>query len=573
MKKNLFLLAAAAIVAGCSNDETTQMTAPAAKPAASELQQIVFGSTVTRAHWEIGESKLNFVWDEDNAGTELVCAIASESGFIPGYKVNGSEVGEAEYTSYLTIKPDADDAGIATFTTVNGFHKDTELAGKTIHAVTPVLDDKVTGTAEAFSVEMSMPNSFTQTAEGDLTHLRSYMQMYATATLEAGDNHLSFNHIPATLGFNIVNSGTSAVTVNSVTIDAVEAANGVIAAPLSASAATYSATDGLTYSTENTHTAVTTVLGDGVTIDASDSYLAYALVLPLGTDAALQNAYLRVRVTTTDGTYTLYTLSGEQLKEKAQTDTYDWKGGKFYGFTLTIPELNETACTLPKGATFITNLYNALGECTKVRFVAGSAKTSDTVFGGTSGSTAYIIANDDWLEIHTPAKKIMANSTCKTMFKNETLEAIDFGCNFSAENVTTMESMFRDCSKLQCVDFSGFNTSNLTSLKEIFRGCYALSTIRFGQNFVTTNVTTMSYSFRNCSKLTELDLTSFVFDNVTDYSSMLQGTGDGPVYVTEAGYKILKDASTGISSVDRYYDKSTGKPWSEIIAAEGETTE
>lgn len=545
MKKNLFLLAAAAIVAGCSSDDTTQMTPPAGKPAASELQQLVFGTTATRAHWVDGETSLTFAWDEDQVGTELVCAIVSEGTFTPSYKVNGDEVGEAQYASYLTIAPGTDNAGTATFTTVNSFHKDAALTGQTIHAVTPVSSDKVTTTANGFSVEMPMPASFTQTASGDLTHLQPYMQMYATATLNAGDNNLAFNHIPATLGFNIVNSGASAVTVKSVTIDAVEATNGVIAAPLSSAMATYSAATGLAYSTEATHTAVTTVLGgsEGVTIDASSSYLAYALVLPLGTDAALQNAYLRVRVTTTDGTYTLYTLSGEQLKAKTGAETYDWQAGEFYGFKLTIPELNETACTLPAGTTFKTNLSAALGGCTKVRFVAGSAKTSETTFGDITGTAAYVITNGDWLELHTPAKVIKANESCASMFSSSTITAIDFGCNFDTEIVTSMKEMFRYC-EASALDLKGFNTMTVKTMERMF----------------------------DSTKFATIDLTSFSFAALSGKNNayaVFNRASVTTIYVTRSGYEIwISGTLSHDGPTTKMYDKTTGRLWSEIIAEE-----
>lgn len=560
MKKNLFLLAAAAIVAGCSSDDTTQMTPPAGKPAASELQQLVFGTTATRAHWVDGETSLTFAWDDDQVGTELVCAIVSEGTFTPSYKVDGDEVGEAQYASYLTIAPSTDNAGTATFATVNSFHKDAALTGQTIHAVTPVSSDKVTTTANGFSVEMPMPASFAQTASGDLMHLQPYMQMYATATLNAGDNNLAFNHIPATLGFNIVNSGTSAVTVKSVTIDAVEATNGVIASPLSSAMVTYSAASGLAYSTETPHTAVTTVLGgnEGVTIDASSSYLAYALVLPLGTDAALQNAYLRVRVTTTEGTYTLYTLSGEQLKTKTEAETYDWQAGKFYGFKLVIPEFAETY-SLPGGATFKDLWDTVLGECTKVRFVAGSSKTSSSVLS-TDGNnvSGYWVTNGDWLELHTPAKVFKAASNCQDMFMWQSkLTAIDFGCNFNTESMGSMFRMFRSCSGLTVLDLRGFNTKSVKSMHMAFDACSNLTTLMFGENFTTSNVTKIYSMFNGCGSLNLLDLSGFDVAKVTEMQYMFNGCSsltslDVSGFVTAKATNMAEmfNGCSGISSLD-----------------------
>jgi len=599
-------MAVAAIVAGCSSEDSAQMQEPAGKPAASELQQLVFGTAGTRAHWEDGDTKLTFAWDADNVGTELVCAIASEGAFAPGYKVTGNEVGEAEYASYLTIAPNVEDTGLATFTTVNSFHKDLSLVGQTIHAVTPVGNDKVTSTASSFSVEMEMPNTFTQIASGDLGHLKPDMQMYATGIVAAGNTDLTFNHIPATLGFNIVNSGSSAVIVKSVTIDAVEASNGVIATALSSSAATYSAASGLAYAAGETHSAVTTKLGSdaGVSIEAGSNYLAYALVLPLAADEALQDAYLRVRVTTDKGTYTLYTLSGEQLKTKTEAENYNWQSGQFYGFKLTIPELEET-CALPKGSTFNSALSTALTEtsCTKVRFIAGSnKKTLETTFA--SIENAYAIANGDWLEIHTPAKVIKANSDCAEMFYTlNTLTAIDFGCNFNTANVTSMYRFFRDCQGLTVLDLNTFNTANatnissmfynctslltldlsnfntekVTTMKEMFRQATSLTTVNVS-SFNTTQVSDMTYMFGKCNLMQELDLTNFSFESMPTVENFLYQVAYStsskpiPVYVTKEGYDYLTTNISGVESGN--YAKriklvnEEGIKWSEIIAEE-----
>ncbi len=526
MKKSLFLLVSAAIVASCSSDDTMQTTNGGVKPSAADLSQLTFGSVETRAHWVDGGDKqpLAFAWDADEVGTELVCAISDGTGYLPNYLVNGNAVGDAQYASYLTIAPDAENSKKATFTTVNSFENGLTLAGKTIHTVTPVTN--ITGnTATAFSATLAMPAEFTQEASADASFLRDYMYMYADVTVAEGEALLPFKHIPATLRFNIVNSGSTAITVKSVTIDAVEHSNGVLAAPLAsssveASAAADAASLSLAYSAENTLSAVTTKLGaDGASIEAGSSYVAYALVLPLGTDAALKDADLRIRVTTSEGTFTLFTLSGEQFN--TATESYDWQSGNPYGFTLTVPELAETY-QLPSGDTFEGTWSSVLGTCTKVRFVAGSSKNSDNVFHtDDNGVSGYWIVNGDWLELHTPAKQMVTAKSGQDMFQHKsTITAIDFGCNFNTESMTSMYRMFRNCSSLTVLDLSGFNTAKVTGMHIAFSGCTNLATLILGDNFTTANVTKTATMFADCSSLVSLDLSNFNTAKVTDMNGM-----------------------------------------------------
>ena len=87
------------------------------------------------------------------------------------------------------------------------------------------------------------------------------------------------------------------------------------------------------------------------------------------------------------------------------------------------------------------------------------------------------------------------------------------------EKVTSMFSMFNDCSSLTKLDVSDFNTGNVTDMEAMFQGCSSLTSLDVG-NFNTENVTDMSLMFSNCSSLTKLDVSSFNTEKVTNMAAM-----------------------------------------------------
>ncbi|WP_413522077.1 BspA family leucine-rich repeat surface protein [Brochothrix thermosphacta] len=86
--------------------------------------------------------------------------------------------------------------------------------------------------------------------------------------------------------------------------------------------------------------------------------------------------------------------------------------------------------------------------------------------------------------------------------------------NFDTSNVTNMSAMFSGCSSLTILDVSNFDTSNVTNMSTMFSGCSSLTTLDVS-NFDTSNVTNMQYMFNECSPLTILDVSNFDTSNVT----------------------------------------------------------
>ena len=133
---------------------------------------------------------------------------------------------------------------------------------------------------------------------------------------------------------------------------------------------------------------------------------------------------------------------------------------------------------------------------------------------------------------NTPTLDTLTNTFYLDSWSNAAPTSISFGNKsniksikklkgLDTSNVTNMQQMFYQCSKLTSLDLSNFNTSNVTNMSTMFTLCSKLTSLDLS-NFNTSNVTDMSSMFRECSKLTSLDLSNFNTSNVTDISTMFQ---------------------------------------------------
>ena len=93
--------------------------------------------------------------------------------------------------------------------------------------------------------------------------------------------------------------------------------------------------------------------------------------------------------------------------------------------------------------------------------------------------------------------------------------------NLNTNEVTTMASMFKGCTKLTSLDLSTFNTAKVTDMSNMFYGCTMLADLNLS-GWNTAMVTDMSSMFRTCSNLTTLDLKALNTGNVTSMASMFQ---------------------------------------------------
>jgi len=91
----------------------------------------------------------------------------------------------------------------------------------------------------------------------------------------------------------------------------------------------------------------------------------------------------------------------------------------------------------------------------------------------------------------------------------------------NTSKVTSMRSMFSNCSSLTSLDVSHFNTINVTNISNMFYGCSSLEYLDLS-NFNTKNVTEMNWLFQSCESLRFADLSSFNTEKVTGMEYMFQ---------------------------------------------------
>ena len=133
-------------------------------------------------------------------------------------------------------------------------------------------------------------------------------------------------------------------------------------------------------------------------------------------------------------------------------------------------------------------------------------------------------------------------------------------------NVSTMQSTFYGCSSLVSLYLSGFNKSNLTSLYNTFEGCTALTSLDLS-GFDTSNVTNMRYLFADCNALTSLDLSGFDTSSATKMDN---------IFLNCSALRII-DISQNMSNIlsqlpaATYYDAVTRQSYAKASIPGGST--
>ena len=116
-------------------------------------------------------------------------------------------------------------------------------------------------------------------------------------------------------------------------------------------------------------------------------------------------------------------------------------------------------------------------------------------------------------------------------------------------NMTTMKTMFRDCSSLTLIDFSNFDTSKVTSMRNMFQNCTSLTSLDLS-SFDTSNVNDMRGMFYNCNKLTSLDLSNWQMLSDCQHTNWLRNCSRltlSNVTTTNANSILISAVSSGLS--------------------------
>ncbi len=101
----------------------------------------------------------------------------------------------------------------------------------------------------------------------------------------------------------------------------------------------------------------------------------------------------------------------------------------------------------------------------------------------------------------------------------------------NTENVTNMANMFSSCTRLTELDLSSFKTSAVTSMKEMFKGDSNLTTIYVGANWSTASVQQSTSMFTGCTSLVGQNGTTYDVSHVTAAYAHVDAAGN-PGYFT-----------------------------------------
>lgn len=222
----LSALLATTIVSCDGNDilpETPEIPETPEQP--TEGYQFTFGGSIdtdeeaTRASWTEeytdanNKNHLKFGWDytdEKNPTYDMKMAFVKGSQVLTSTKnQNSTDV------TILIHSTKGDDRHWAEFKTVERYENELKAYdGHTLIAVNGKgCELKQIGDKYAF--QLTMPNTFTQSAANSLAHLSDYMYMYDTYELQGGDAHLKFKHLTAPVRFRIHNWRPSEVKIYS----------------------------------------------------------------------------------------------------------------------------------------------------------------------------------------------------------------------------------------------------------------------------------------------------------------------------------------------------------------------
>ena len=100
--------------------------------------------------------------------------------------------------------------------------------------------------------------------------------------------------------------------------------------------------------------------------------------------------------------------------------------------------------------------------------------------------------------------------------------------NLNTSKVTSMRSMFFNCSSLTDLNMSNFDTSNVTDMNNMFSYCNSLTCLNIS-NFDTSKVRFMNSMFGQCYNLISLDVSSFNTSNVLNTAYMFNNYGGAEI--------------------------------------------
>ena len=127
--------------------------------------------------------------------------------------------------------------------------------------------------------------------------------------------------------------------------------------------------------------------------------------------------------------------------------------------------------------------------------------------------------------------------------------------HFNTSKVTRMYSMFSECRGLTSLDLSSFNTSTVTDMRDRFYNSSNLRTIYVGSGWSTAAVTYSSNMFTGCTSLVGGQGTAYNSSNPKDKAyAHIDGGPSNPGYFTEKGPEAYACYTSSNTTLTFYYD-------------------
>ena len=144
------------------------------------------------------------------------------------------------------------------------------------------------------------------------------------------------------------------------------------------------------------------------------------------------------------------------------------------------------------------------------------------------------------------------------MFYNCTkLTTVDLS-TFNTEKVSNMLYMFSGCSGLTTLDLSSFNTASVTRMDDMFNDCINLQTIYVSDGWTTDAVTESMNMFRNCEKLVGGKGTLFNSWYHDKTYAHIDGGENNPGYLSSYILKPYACYTAENTTLTFYYDAERG---------------
>jgi surface protein len=202
---------------------------------------------------------------------------------------------------------------------------------------------------------------------------------------------------------------------------------------------------------------------------------------------------------------------------------------------------------------------------------------NDTERGSRSGKTYDLNEGDnmpDWVNVRFEVTSVVFDpsfakarptSTREWFSSMTSLESITGMTKYlNTSEVTTMVSMFFNCSILTTLDLSGFDTRNVAHMDYMFYNSRALTTIYVSGKWSTENLTSSDYMFYNCESLVGGEGTVLDQNHLDATYAHIDGGTANPGYLTlklEAYAEYVQNPGTtdktdsGVSgTLTFYYD-------------------